>query len=227
MADDDSAPEPAGDRANLLKAAYAVKNPDDNRKLYAKWADTYEQFLETNRYIYARQVAEVFVERSPAPGGAVLDAGCGTGRIGLELSRLGISPIDGIDISPEMMAKARENLGPDGAPSYRHLIEADLTGPLDLASDSYSGVVSSGAFTHGHLGPDALSELLRVARPGSVCVISVNASIFETNGFKDRFERYAADGVIAGLEVQLRKVYEDADGSDPNHMGQMAVFTVA
>ena len=227
MADEDPAQEPADDRANLLKAAYAVKNPDDNRELYAKWAATYEDFLITNRYIYARQVAETFAERSSTPGGAVLDAGCGTGRIGLELSRLGISPIDGIDISPEMMAKARENLGPDGAPAYRYLIEADLTGPLDLASDSYSGVVSSGAFTHGHLGPDALAELLRVARPGSVCVVSVNAAIFETNGFKDRFDRYAADGVIGGLEVQLRRVYEDADGSDPNHMGQMVVFTVA
>lgn len=227
MATDHSSQEPADDLAACLKAAYAVKSPDDNRELYATWAATYEDFLDTNRYIYARQVAEVFAERSPDHPGAVLDAGCGTGRIGLELARLGISPIDGIDISPEMMAKARENLGPDGAPAYRRLIEADLTGPIDLASDSYSGVVSSGAFTHGHLGPDALSELLRVARPGSVCVISVNSSIFETNGFKDRFDRYAADGVIDNLEVQLRKVYEDADGSDPNHLGQMAIFTIA
>lgn len=227
MTEEDSPPESEVELAACLKAAYAVKNPDDNRELYAKWAATYEDFLDTNRYIYARQVAEVFVERSPDHAGAVLDAGCGTGRIGLELARLGVGPIDGIDISPEMMAKARQNMGPDGAPAYRRLIEADLTGPIDLASDSYSGVVSSGAFTHGHLGPDALSELLRVARPGSVCVISVNSSIFETNGFKDRFERYAADGVIAGLEVQLRRVYEDADGSDPNHMGQMAIFTVS
>ena len=225
---DEESPQDAEDgRAALLKAAYAVKSPDDNRELYAKWAATYEDFLDTNRYIYARQVAETFAARSADHSGAVLDVGCGTGRIGLELARLGISPIDGIDISPEMMAKAGENLGPDGAPAYRQLIEADLTGAIDLESDSYSGVVSSGAFTHGHLGPDALSELLRVASPGSVCVISVNSSIFETNGFKDRFERYAADGVIENLEVQLRKVYEDADGSDPNHMGQMVIFTTA
>ena len=227
MTDEQPPQDSEDERAALLKAAYAVRSPDDNRELYAKWAATYEDFLDTNRYIYARQVAEVFAERSPDHAGAVLDAGCGTGRIGLELARLGISPIDGIDISPEMMVKARENLGPDGAPAYRQLIEADLTGPIDLASDSYSGVVSSGAFTHGHLGPDALSELLRVAKRGSVCVISVNSAIFETNGFKDRFERYAADGVIQNLEVQLRKVYEDADGSDPNHMGQMAIFAIA
>ena len=215
------------ERAACLKAAYAVKSPDDNRELYAKWAATYEQFLDDNRYIYARQVAEIFAERSPARPGAVLDAGCGTGRVGLELSRLGVSPVDGIDISPEMLDKARTMSGPDGAPSYRRLMEADLTGAIDLTTGSYSGVVSSGAFTHGHLGPDTISELVRVVRPGSVGVIGVNASIFESNGFKDRFGRYSADGVIGDLEVMLRQVYEDADGSNANHMAYIVAFAVA
>ncbi len=111
-------------------------------------------------------------------------------------------------------------------PAYRRLIEADLTGPIDLHTGSYGGVVSSGAFTHGHLGPDALSELLRVVRPGAVGVIGVNASIFESNGFMDRFERYAADGVIDDLEIQRRQVYEDADDSNADHFAQIAVFTV-
>ena len=217
----------AGDeRAALLKAAYAVKSPDDNRELYAKWAATYEQFLDDNRYVYARQVAEMFTERSAVEGEPVLDAGCGTGRVGWELSRLGISPVDGIDISPEMLAEAGTMTGPGGAPSYRRLLEADLTGSIDLETDSYSGLVSSGAFTHGHLGPDALAELLRVVRPGSVGVIGVNSSIFESNGFKTRLERYAADGVIGDLEAQLRRVYEDADNSNANHFAYIAAFTV-
>lgn len=214
------------ERAALLTAAYAVKSPDDNRELYAKWAATYEQFLETNRYIYALQVAEMFAERSLTRAGAVLDAGCGTGRVGLELSRLGVSPVDGIDISPEMLEKARTMSGPDGTPSYRRLMEADLTSSIDIETGSYSGVVSSGAFTHGHLGPDTLAELLRVARPGAVGVIGVNASLFESNGFKDRFERYASDGVIDDLEVQLRQVYADIDADNANHLAHIAVFTV-
>ena len=215
------------ERAALLKAAYAVKSPDDNRELYAKWAATYEQFLNDYRYIYARQVAEIFAERSPAEGEPVLDAGCGTGRLGWELSRLGISPVDGIDISPEMLAKAGTMTGPDGAPSYRRLMEADLTGSIDLGTDSYSGLVSSGVFTHGHLGPDALAELLRVVRSGSVGVIGINASIFESNGYRARLEHYAADGAIDDLEAPLRKVYEDADGSNANHFAYIAVFIVS
>ena len=226
MADERSSQQSEDDRAALLKAAYAVKSPDDNRELYANWAATYEQFLDTNRYIYALQVAEMFAERSSSPIEAVLDAGCGTGRVGLELSRLGISPVDGIDISLEMLDKARTMSGPGGAPSYRRLMEADLTGPIDIETGSYSGVVSSGAFTHGHLGPDALSELLRVARLGAVCVIGINASIFESDGFRDRFERYAFDGVIDDLDVQLRRVYEDIDAGNANHLARIAVFVV-
>ncbi len=226
MTDEPSRQDAGDERAALLKAAYAVKSPDDNRELYAKWAATYEKFLDDNRYVYARQVAEMFTERSAVEGEPVLDAGCGTGRVGWELSRLGISPVDGIDISPEMLAEAGTMTGPDGAPSYRRLLEADLTGSIDLGTDSYSGLVSSGAFTHGHLGPDALAELLRVVRPGSVGVIGVNSSIFESNGFKTRLERYAADGVIGDLEAQLRKVYEDADNSNANHFAYIAAFTV-
>ena len=224
---DARAPEESADGPDIgLQEAYSVDGPDDNRILYAKWADTYEQFLDKNRYIYARQVAEVFRERSSAHTGTVVDVGCGTGRLGAELCRLGVSPIDGIDISPEMLAKASAKSGPDGAPVYRHLIEADLTAPLDLATGNYSGIVSSGAFTHGHLGPDVLSELLRIVGPGSVGVIGVNSSVFDSNGFKDRFDRYAADGVIDSLEVELRRVYEGADGSEPNHMAYVAAFTV-
>ena len=126
----------------------------------------------------------------------------------------------------EMLAKAGTMSGPDGAPSYRHLMAGDLTGSIDLGTDSYSGLVSSGVFTHGHLGPDALAELLRVVRPGSVGVIGVNASLFESNGFKDRFERYASDGVIDDLDVQLRSVYEDADDSNANHFASIATFIV-
>ncbi len=214
------------ERAALLMAAYAVKSPDDNRELYAQWAATYEQFMDHNRYIYALQVAEIFAERTPAPAEAVLDAGCGTGRVGRELSRLGVTPVDGIDISPEMLDVARTMTGPGGSPSYRRLMEADLTGPIDIETASYSGIVSSGAFTHGHLGPDTLSELLRVARPGAICVIGVNTSLFESNGFKDRFERYAADGIICDLEVQLREVYDEIDAGNANHLAHIATFTV-
>ena len=210
-----------------LEEAYSVESPDDNRALYAVWADTYESdFTVPRRYVYDRNAAQLLCQGFSGSG-PVLDAGCGTGLVGEQLRRLGVTVVDGLDISRQMLAKARSKTAPDGSPVYRQLIEADLTGPIDIASDTYAGLVSAGTFTHGHVGPDGIAELLRAARPGARCVIGVNASIFEMDGFKDRFDRYAADGVIDGLEVQLRQVYEGADGSEPNHMAQVAVFTVA
>ncbi len=210
-----------------LKEAYSVESPDDNRALYAKWADTYEsEFTVPRRYVYDRNAAELLC-KGFSGSGPVLDVGCGTGLVGEQLRRRGIAVVDGLDLSSQMLAKARSKTAADGSPVYRHLIEADLTGPIDIASDTYAGIVSAGTFTHGHVGPDGIAELLRAGRPGARCAIGVNFSIFETNGFKDRFERYAADGVIDGLEVMLRQVYEGADGSEPNHMAQVAVFTVA
>ena len=218
----DQSAEPIG-----LKEAYAVTSPDDNRALYAEWADTYEsEFTVPRRYVYDRNAAELLCEGFLGSG-PVLDAGCGTGLVGEQLRRLGVAVVDGLDISPEMLAKAGSKTAPDGSPVYRQLIEADLTGPIDIVSDTYAGLVSAGTFTHGHVGPDGIAELLRIARPGARCVIGVNSSIFESNGFKDRFERYSADGVICGLEVMLRQVYEGADGSEPNHMAHIAVFTVS
>jgi SAM-dependent methyltransferase len=46
-----------------------------------------------------------FVERF-APG-TVLDAGCGTGRVAIELARRGLAVV-GVDVDPSMLATARE-----------------------------------------------------------------------------------------------------------------------
>lgn len=51
----------------------------------------------------------------------VLDAGCGTGRVGIELARRGFEVV-GVDVDPSMLATARER-----APELTW-VEADLTG---------------------------------------------------------------------------------------------------
>ncbi len=55
---------------------------------------------------------------------SVLDAGCGTGRVGIELARRGIEVV-GADVDPSMLSTARRQ-GPDIT-----WVEADLT-ELDL-----------------------------------------------------------------------------------------------
>ena len=144
-----------------LDEAYSVKTPSDNRRLYAKWARTYESdFVEAKQYRYPKAIAEVFNE-VVGPVNRVLDIGTGTGLTGMYLTRLrpGVV-IDGMDISPEMLAQAKLKVREDGSVVYRALYERDLTRALTNENAPYEALFSSGTFTHGHLGPECLRNLL-------------------------------------------------------------------
>lgn len=215
----------AEDPTPLLDAAYAVRTPEDNRQLYRRWAQTYDDdFVAATAYVYHHNVAQAFVAGAASTAGPVLDVGCGTGAVGVALRAQGVDVVDGIDISPEMLTAAGAKTDHRGS-VYRNLIEADLTKPIDMADGLYGGVVSAGAFTHGHLGPDAMNELLRVAGPGARFALGINANHFDEFGFGARFEQWAGDGTIGHYRVEEAIVYRDADDDNRDHFTQIAVFT--
>lgn len=102
------------------------------------------------------------MRRGARGAGPVLDLGAGTGLVAERLAARGIGPVDGVDISPEMLARARAK------GCYRALHEGDATSGLDLPAAGCAGLVSAGTFTLGHLGPEVLPGLLRHVRRGGV-----------------------------------------------------------
>ena len=214
----------AGDPEIGLDDAYAVDGPEENRELYRRWASTYEEsFIAAEGYHYHQRVASIFVEVGAS--GPVLDVGCGTGVVGVELRRLGTAPIDGVDISRAMLDQASDKETRSGK-VYRRLIEADLTGPVDIASDSYAGVISAGTFTHGHLGPRSLGELIRVAAPGAWLVIGINSAHFAELGFDRHLEALVVGGLIGEYELVTVPIYDDSENANPDRVSNVAVFTV-
>lgn len=200
-----------------LNAAYALRTPDDNRRLYAEWAKSYDDgFAREMDYQLPRLVAlvlgEVYQGRGP-----VLDVGAGTGLVAENIAGRATLEVDALDISADMLAVAASK------GLYRQTIEADLTGKIGLADAVYDAVVSSGTFTHGHVGPDALDELLRVARPGATFVLSINAEHFEARGFAAKFETLKEQ--IAGLEHRVINIYgPKADAEHKDDLAHIAVF---
>ncbi len=208
----------------MLAAAYAVDGPDANRSLYADWADTYDEtFIERSGYVYHQRVAELLLAGFDATSGPVLDVGCGTGIVGVALRDLGVTTVDGIDISAEMLARAAAK-EVEGDRVYRHLIEADLTTTIALEDDRYAGVVSAGTFTHGHLGPEALGELFRIAQPGARFAIGINSAHFDDHGFRDYLDARVSASVITGYELIDASIYGDTDSDDPDHVARVAAF---
>lgn len=218
--------EPADE---LLAAAYALDGPDSSRALYARWADTYDSgFVVESGYTYPAVVVEVFAAHgldSVGPDEAVVDIGCGTGLAGQALRRHRSVTIDGIDISSKMLSHAASKHH-DGDPIYRTLLEADLTQPLDVADATYAGAVSVGTFTHGHVGPDALTGILRIIRPGGRAAFGINAAHFVAAHFNATFDQLVEHGRITDLQFIDAPIYEGADMADPDQYARVAVFTV-
>lgn len=220
---------------SLLAAAYTLDSPDANRSLYARWAETYESgFIAASRYVYHDQVVAVFVGAGLewlAPADAIVDVGCGTGLAGESLRRHTQVAIDGLDISPEMLAHAAAK-EQAGAPVYRRLIQADLTGPLEIETGTYRGAISAGTFTHGHVGPAALSEIVRIVHPGGRAALGINAAHFDAAGFGPALDGLAEDGRITDLELVDLPIYGGDDGDhggadDADRTARIAAFQVA
>jgi SAM-dependent methyltransferase len=71
--------------------------------------------------------AEFVMRRTPA---SVLDAGCGTGRVAIELARRGVEVV-GVDIDASMLATARDK-GPDVEWHEHDLATLDLGRTFDV-----------------------------------------------------------------------------------------------
>jgi len=164
-----------------LNDAYSLKTPEDNKKLYAKWAATYESDFVTNQgYKHPQVIAEIFHNQLPEAK-KVIDIGTGTGLVGkyLKAHRPEII-IDGIDISPEMLAEAAKK------EVYRNLYEQDLTLPVINTDAPYDALVTIGTFTHGHLGIEVLDNLIPLVKSGGYFVIAVNEAYFHEHNFLDK-----------------------------------------
>ncbi|KIN62644.1 Methyltransferase type 11 [Sulfitobacter noctilucicola] len=199
-----------------LDAAYALKTPDDNRALYANWADSYDSsFADEADYRLPQIVAFVLADVMRGSG-PVLDVGAGTGLVAQNIPDRDALEIDALDISPEMLAQsAKKGL-------YRAYIEADLTKPVDIPDEIYGAVVSAGTFTHGHVGPEAIDTLLRIAKPGAVFVLSINSEHFSAHGFEAKFA--AIESEIAQLDFRILDIY--GPSGPPEHQNDKAHIAV-
>lgn len=219
---DESDPEEIGQ-----DEAYSLETPEDSRRLYAKWAASYDDdFIAPTGYVYHENVVAAFLDAGGSAGGPVLDVGCGTGIVGVALSDVGEKLVDGIDISPEMIEVARTKQSVFEEPAYRSLMVADLTQPLDLPDDCYMGIVSAGTFTHGHLSPEPIRELVRICAPGAVCALGINAEHYVAMGFDALFAELSKNGAITSPDNIDVSIYEAMRGEQAHARGNVALFQV-
>ncbi|KAK1765166.1 methyltransferase domain-containing protein [Phialemonium atrogriseum] len=187
-----------------LSRVLALSSSDtgEMRAIYDDWAPTYEKDLADDSQDYvAPAIASTYVAKSLGAERIsdkveILDAGCGTGLVGMHLARLGAKIIDGIDLSQGMLDVARKT----GV--YRSLETADLSKPLSQKTDSYDVVSCIGTLTQGHVGPGALDEFVRVVKGGGVIVATVLDSIWTEGGYEAKVQGLVTEGKVRLVNSQ-------------------------
>ena len=186
----------------LLEGAYALATPDDNVSYYRDFARHYDNaFAQEMGYQLPHLVAQTYQELAEPSDQTIVDLGCGTGLVAEFLPSGTL--IDGLDISEDMLAAARSK------GRYRKLFRLDLTQPIPPSTPKYQSIISSGTFTHGHLGPDALENALSLGYSNALFILSVNSEHFRTLGFKDRLNKLSKEGLIADVSHRSCHIYTD------------------
>ncbi len=183
----------------MLARAYALRanDSDETLKLYADWAETYDQtMLDGLAYRSPQRVATLAAETEARRDVRVLDVGCGTGLLADRLRAQGFNQVDGLDYSAPMLAIAQREGRIDEA------FLRDLNERLEMGAECYDMLVSTGTFTHGHVGAGCLPELLALLVPGGLLICTVHRDVWAECGFGASLQALTEAGVA---EVRSRK----------------------
>jgi SAM-dependent methyltransferase len=164
----------------------------DVRSGYGEWVDTYEQTVEDAMDIELLEQLEAVPWR-----GEVADLGCGTGRTAAWLAQHGVDAIDGVDLTPQMLERARAR----GV--HRRLVEADVT-QTGLPDASYDLVVTSLVDEHLADVQPLYAEAFRLAKPGaSYVLVGFHPHFIMASGMPTHYDSASGEPVAIETHVHL------------------------
>jgi len=162
---------------------YKLKTSEELLKYYQNWADNnkYNKDMVDWNYTAPQEAVSILKKYVFNKNFRILDAGCGTGLVGIELKKYGYSNIEGVDFSQSML-----DLVPQGI--YKKIEKIDLNKPLKFKDNMYDVLMCVGTFTYGHVKPKALDELIRITRNGGLICFTINEGIYEEYGFDKKIK---------------------------------------
>jgi len=162
---------------------YKLKTSEELLKYYQDWSDNnkYNKDMVDWNYTAPQEAVSILKKYAFNKNLRILDAGCGTGLVGIELKKYGYSNIEGVDFSQSML-----DLVPQGI--YKKIEKIDLNKPLKFKDNMYDVLMCVGTFTYGHVKPKALDELIRITKNRGLICFTINEGIYEEYGFDKKMK---------------------------------------
>jgi ubiquinone/menaquinone biosynthesis C-methylase UbiE len=151
------------------------------QQAYNKWSEQYDTNYNRTRDLEAIALRETLLHLSEA---AILEIGCGTGKNSEWFIEKG-SQLVGIDLSPEMLAKAKEKVPSENA----IFIQADINQEWLFAPDHSFDLVSfSLVLEHIENLDNIFKQAAKKLRPGGMVYVGELHPFKQYAGSKARFE---------------------------------------
>ena len=162
---------------------YKIKKPEELLKYYQDWTDNnkYNKDMVDWNYTAPQETVSVLKKYALNKNSKILDAGCGTGLVGIQLKKYGYLNIEGVDFSQSMLDLVPQNI-------YQKIEKIDLNKPLKFKNNIYDVVMCVGTFTYGHVKPHALDEIIRITKNKGLFCFTVNEGIYEEYEFDKKIK---------------------------------------
>lgn len=195
---------------------------DEVREAYRRWAPVYDYTFGRVSMAGRRHAVEMI----NGSAGDVLEVGVGTG-----LSLPDYKPhlkITGIDLAPEMLAKARERVVKEKLGHVAGLHEMDATN-LEFDDDSFDTVVAMYVITVVPEPEKVMRELARVTKPGGQVMLVNHFS--QDDGVRGWVERQMAPfadlvGWHSVFDVSRVMVCDDLSLVERRSLRPWGIFTM-
>jgi len=189
---------------NMIPTIYKtlhVSNLDELKDLYKNWNDYENDVINLAGYVGHKVTTDTLLKYLKNKQSKILDAGCGTGLVGQILYKNNYKNIVGVDFSQEMIDRAlKKNV-------YQSLSLCDLTKKLEFDDGSFDAIICAGTFTCGHVGPEALNEMVRITKNEGYICFTVRKQEWETAPY---------EGIIQSLEGSKSWLEVERQTSDYN-----------
>ncbi|WP_208350929.1 class I SAM-dependent DNA methyltransferase [Pseudaestuariivita rosea] len=175
-----------------LDKAYDARTSDETKVLYDKWSTSYDAEVAENGYATPVRAADALAKLLTDKSAPVLDFGCGTGLFGEELNSRGFRTVDGVDLSPDMLAEAKDK----GV--YRDVWQIEAGANLKTNPGDYAAIAAVGVIGVGAAPPETLDIMFAALATKGLMAFSLNDHAMANAQFKGKVDDYLNNNLAIG-----------------------------